>query len=235
MRLFFNNSFVLFWLMKHILIIEDDLQLQSILAATFNKPHTCLTASSLSQAYRHLDAHSFDLIIVDRKLPDGDGIEILEYVRDTNYQTKLLALTSQSELQQRLEGLERGADEYLAKPFSMAELKLRVYKLLQMERRMEDVVVSAGPLQFSADTGVIQIGTRKIQLRKREAQIFDCLLRYKNQVVTREMLITDVWAGQDFYPSSTTLDVYIRRIRVQLREYKEFITTIRGFGYSFTE
>lgn len=221
--------------MKKILIIEDDLQLQSLLQNAFQNYYHCSVASSLAGAYALLDYTKFDLLIVDRKLPDGDGLEIIEYLHDTVYQTKLLALTSQAELPDRLEGLEHGADDYLAKPFALAELKIKVSKLLKLEKRIEQFALQAGPFEFVPGTGMITLGEREIHLRKREAEIFHCLLRYKNQVVTRDMLINDVWEGKAMYPSATTLDVYIRRIRVLLQEYSNLITTVRGFGYKFVE
>lgn len=221
--------------MKQILIVEDDLQLRGLLSNAFKSRCGCTAVSTLAAAYTALKNKKFDLVLVDRGLPDGDGVELIEYVHDSLYQTKLLALTSRAELADRLEGLERGADEYLAKPFALAELKLRVEKLLKIDKRQEKSTIKAGVLEFIPETGVIKVGKREANLRRREAEILHCLLRYKNQVVTREMIIDDVWAGKDVYPSATTLDVYIRRIRVMLQEQSKLITTIRGFGYKFTD
>jgi DNA-binding response OmpR family regulator len=234
MGLFFTDNFVVCLPMKDILILEDDLQLQSILTTMLSQQHHCYGARTLADAYQQLEKHAFDLVLVDRKLPDGDGLEILGYIHDMLPQTKLLALTSQAKVEDRVVGLEQGADDYLAKPFSMAELKLRIQKLLQMERKLLDTVLRAGDLTFSPKTGVVTMPQKSVQLRRREAQILECLLRYKNQVVPRSTLIKNIWSTADLYPTETTLDVYIRRIRVQLEIYSNYIVTVRGFGYRFS-
>lgn len=217
--------------MKKILIIEDDPTLQKSLQSLLSQHYSCETASSLQESFSLIDAKKYELVIVDRMLPDGDGLEVIEYLHDSFYQTKVLALTHQSAVDDRIHGLEQGADEYLAKPFSFTELKLKVKKLLWMEKLKIASLLKAGSLEFNPETGIIFIENTQVRLRKKEAEIFRCLLRYKNQVVSRDMIIDDVWAGSELIPSETTLDVYIRRIRVLLKEYHRIITTVRGFGY----
>jgi two-component system response regulator TctD len=221
--------------MKKILLVEDDLQLQQLLKSSFEKLYITSQARSLEMAYAELEKSKYDLVLVDRGLPDGDGLELIEYLHDTHYQTKVLALTTKAQLQDRVEGLEQGADEYLSKPFGLAEVKLRIDKLLRIDKKINTTVLTLGTYEFIPTMGVLKINEREVTFRKREAQIFECLLRYKNQVVGRETIIADVWAGEDLYPTETTLDVYIRRIRVLLGSQSSLIKTIRGFGYKLME
>lgn len=222
-------------IMKKLLILEDDLTLQNILLSTFSTSYVTTVVGTLAAAYNQLSQNKFDIMIVDRRLPDGDGLELIEYMHDTAYQTKVLALTGRAGVADRVTGLEKGADEYLAKPFALAELKIKVEKLAQIEKIIENQSVLKKSFEFFPDTGIIVSNSLQLQLRRREAQIFYCLLRYANQVVTRQMLITDVWSGEEELPTNTTLDVYIRRLRVVLGSLSSHIITIRGFGYKFQD
>lgn len=218
--------------MKKLLVVEDNQQLQVLLKQSLAGQYSVTQAYSLAAAYQNLETTKFELVMIDRVLPDGDGIELIEYLADYSYPTKVLALTTKADVQDRVQGLESGADDYLAKPFNLGELKLRIQKLFNMEKQVVTEKLTLGKLEFDPTTGSIRISDSKlVQLRKRESQILYCLIRYKNQVVTRQMLVDTVWAGEVEYPAISTLDVYVRRLRVILKEYSRHIKTIRGFGY----
>lgn len=221
--------------MKNILLLEDDRRLCKTLEESLQELAQCWSVGSLAAAYSQLEMRTYDLVIVDRNLPDGDGVELIEYLHDSAYKTKILALTTRGSIADKIEGLEKGADEYLPKPFSLAELRLRVKKLLQIDKLVAVDRLTFGTLEFYPQKGVVSLGDKIVQLRRKEAEIFHCLLRYRNQVVTRKMIIDDVWGQTELIPTETTLDVYIRRIRILLQEYSRSITTIRGFGYQFND
>lgn len=221
--------------MKKILFIEDDTQLQKIFKTTFETLYDCTIVGSLEDAYASLSSDKFEVVVVDRVLPDGDGLELIEYLSDSAYKTKVIALSAKSSVPERIRGLEQGADEYLAKPFSLSELKLRIQKLCAIDKLVLEESIRVGNFELLPEKGIVSIQGKQIQLRKKEMEILHCLFRYKNRVVTREMIIDDVWSGTDIYPTMTTLDVYIRRLRVLLKEYSSVIETVRGFGYRFTD
>jgi DNA-binding response OmpR family regulator len=221
--------------MKKILLIEDDRTLQNTLLQAFSAQYACTAVGSLTAAYSALEKNQYDVAIVDRHLPDGDGLELIEYLADSAFKTRVIALTGRAETRDRIHGLESGADEYLAKPFSLAELKLRLQKLMNVDKLVAEERVKAGEFILYPDKGYLEVNGKEIRLRKREAEILHCLLRYRNQVVTRDMLVADVWSGSDILPTVTTLDVYIRRLRVLLQEYSAVIATVRGFGYRFND
>ena len=218
--------------MQQILLIEDDANLQYLIAHALSREYQISQASSLNQAYQLLDEKQFDLVLVDRILPDGDALEIISYLHDSHYTTKVIALSQLFSVSERIRGLENGADDYLGKPFSLGELRLKITKALLYEKRKNQDIYSVQNLTFNPQSGVVKIKDDQVRLRRREAQILACLFRYKNRTVTREMLIDEVWSLKDVVPTQTTLDVYIRRIRLLLKDYGKLIVTRRGFGYS---
>lgn len=222
--------------MKHILIVENDTTLAQTLANHLKtKKYFCTICDSVENAISELESFSYDLVILDRILSDGDGIEVAEFISDFAYQTKVLILSEMSQVNERIKGLEKGADDYLAKPFSISELTLKIKKLLDTQKIKSYEKLTLGPLTILPETGEVTVQNKKICIRKKEIQLLACLIRYKNQVVSREKIIDIVWGGSYDLPTQSTLDVYVRRLRVNLGEYKEHIKTVRGFGYMASE
>lgn len=218
--------------MSSILIVENDPLISEIMAlAVAQKGWEYYQVSSLRQSYRALEREKFDLVIIDRLLDDGDGLDLVQYLNHTTFQTKQLVVSHVAASRDRVQGLSEGADDYLAKPFLPAELTLKIEKLLHSLKLAREEELTLGPVSFFPATGTLKYLTITRQLRRREASIFTCLLRHKNQILTREQLVTYVWAGQEL-PLHTTLDVYVRRLRTILGPHHGLIKTIRGFGYS---
>jgi len=143
-------------------------------------------------------------------------------------------MSVRSTVDDRITGLTEGADDYLPKPFSVRELELRVSHLLGLERTTPDGWTQLGELRFNRVTGETFSGEQVVRLRPREAQILSCLLRFKNRVVTRDTIVNHVWGGSTV-PTNTTLDVYLRRLRMMLGKSSAYIETVRGFGYLIRE
>ncbi|MDQ3009032.1 MAG: response regulator transcription factor, partial [bacterium] len=146
-----------------------------------------------------------------------------------------ICISQLRELDHRIKGLEKGADDYIPKPFSPAELWLKISKWLHVQKRKQYQLLNIGPIEFIADTGVLLDRDKQKTLRRREASILACLLRYKNAVVSRDTIIDTVWRMSDEPPTFSTLDVYIRRLRIALGEHHRLIKTVRGFGYMITD
>jgi DNA-binding response OmpR family regulator len=173
-----------------------------------------------------------DLAVVDRVLTDGDGLELIEHLNREHYYTRILVLSQLKEPPEKIKGLSSGADDYLSKPFHPAELNLRVKNLLAKEKQMSQRWLVCGKLKLDVDTGRLEINQQiKINLRRKEAEILAVLIKHRNQVVTHAQIAQKVWPGEKFYPSHTTINVYIRRIRLKMAEYKHMIETVRKFGY----
>ncbi|MCB9812911.1 MAG: response regulator transcription factor [Pseudomonadales bacterium] len=218
--------------MKKILIVENDKTLLNTIADFFkSKGFTCETCSTVQKACDLIEQNDYDLLILDRILDDGDGLEVAEFLNDFNYKTRIIILSQKSKVEERINGLEIGADDYLAKPFSMSELFLRVKNLLAKQKVKNSNSLSLGKVTIFPKTGEVILKERNLTMRRKEIQILACLFKHKNHVVSRNMIIDDVWTGGMEIPTHTTLDVYIRRIRIFLGSEKALIKTVRGFGY----
>jgi DNA-binding response OmpR family regulator len=221
--------------MKKILLIEDDPNLSAVIQSTLAKEYHITACMTIESSYNTIEKNSFDVVLVDRLLPDGDTLEIIQYLNQTSFSTIIIAMSQLSQAHEKVRGLELGADDYLPKPFTLGELKLKVKKAFQFEKHKQLDVFSTGKLTFYPESGEVMIDIYHGRLRKKESEILRCLFRYKNRVVSREVLIDEVWSHQDTVPTQTTLDVYIRRIRILLRDYGSLIVTKRGFGYSLID
>lgn len=222
--------------MKQILIVENDTVLATTLSDHLKrKDFHCVTCDSVQKAIYELENFSYDLIILDRILTDGDGIEVAEFIADFSYQTKVLILSELANHTERVKGLEKGADDYLAKPFSLTELTLKVNKLLHTHKIKTIEKLTLGNISITPETGELYLNGKIKQIRKKEIQLLACLIRHKNQVVSREKIIDIVWSGSYDLPTQSTLDVYIRRLRITLGKSKTLIKTVRGFGYMALE
>ncbi len=222
--------------MKHILIVENDKKLAKTL--TFHlqsKQFFCVTCDTVKAAITELENFSYDLVLLDRILNDGDGIEVAQFLSEFSYQTKILVLSELSQTNERIAGLEKGADEYLPKPFSLTELTLKINKLLNTQKIKTREELALGKLLVHPESGELIINGKTHQIRKKEIQLLTCLIRHKNQVVSRDRIIDIVWSGNYDVPTQSTLDVYVRRLRITLGKYKDYIKTVRGFGYMALE
>lgn len=222
--------------MQQIILVEDDPNLNHLLttqlAGLVDKIYSFY---QLESAYQFLTKKTVDLAIIDRRFKDGDGLELVDYLHQLHYYTKTLILSQLNQTEEKIKGLSSGADDYLAKPFNMAELKLRVQNLLRKEKRTPFNYLSFGPLKLNYQNGSLVIQGRKvINLRKKESQILATLIRYQNQIITHRQIAEKVWPGENFYPTNTTINVYIRRLRLKLGEYKYLIKTARKFGYQLS-
>lgn len=215
-----------------ILLVENDQALVAQLTAALSVFKTQIkTARTIAHAEQLLYDFTPEVMILDRILDDGDGLELAQIVHDDALPTRVLILSSLGTLPERLKGLEQGVDDYLPKPFSLSELVLKVKTLLHRRKEDPTTTLTLGPLSITPETGELVIGTVHTKLRKREMEIFASLVRYKNQVLSRDKLIDLVWGETDDLPTHATLDVYIRRIRMALGGDSQCVETVRGFGY----
>ncbi len=218
--------------MTRIVVVEDDYSLNQRLRQELkNVGDKIFSFSKLSQVYSFLETDTAELVIVDRQLTDGDGLELVEYLHEIHFYTKVLILSQLKSARERIKGLSLGADDYLTKPFHPLELKLRVKRLLAKEKKQTGQTLVCGNLSFNPQTGQLTIFDHQATLRKKESQVLKVLLKYQNQVVTHNQVTQSAWPGEKFYPTHTTINVYIRRLRIKFGPYKNAIETIRKFGY----
>lgn len=217
-----------------LLVVEDDAltarSLQQALAALGN---TVDTVSSCATAQAALDHDVFDLILLDLGLPDGDGLDVVTAMRQQDVSTPVLILTARGDIHDRVKGLDLGADDYLAKPFSLSELQARVRALLRRNQQRVESSLALGPLRLEPGSGSVTLNAMPLALPRREVSLLEGLLLYADRIAPREILENRVF-GYDAV-GSNALDVYISRLRKRLRGSGLHIKTLRGMGYRLEE
>jgi len=221
--------------MYHILLVEDNITTAKHISAMLpSELYFTSVARSIEQAQSYLGRNKYDLVVLDRNLPDGDGLEIAEDLYWSHREIALLILSEKGALDERIRGLRKGADDYLPKPFSMDELILRIQKLLTKVKQLDAFALHVGQVSVFPQSGTVCVKDETIQLRKRECEILSFLIRHKNRIVSKNSLVENVWR-EDLTPVDSTIAVYIRRIRMRLGKTGYQIKTIRGFGYIITD
>jgi DNA-binding response OmpR family regulator len=217
--------------MKHtVLLVEDDPLISQSIRQVLPENYLLETAKNLETSYRYLTKNRPALIVLDRSLPDGDGIELVEYLHQLDETSPLLILSGKATVQDRINGLRKGADDYLIKPFSTTELLLRMERLLNTTKHQKLNSLRFGELELLFDKGQVLLGNHLLRLRRREFQVLAYLVKQHGRVVTRDQLINHIWPDGTI-PSYATIDVYIRRLRMMLGKYGQMIKTLKGFGY----
>jgi two-component system response regulator MprA len=215
-----------------ILVVEDERMIGDAVAhALRSDGHEVALAHDGGEAQRLIAALRPEAIVLDVMLPGVDGLEICRRLRESGSRTPVLMLTALDHVEDRVAGLEAGADDYLVKPFAVRELKARVRALL----RRSSWTVRGGPLQFEdleLSGGHARRGSRVIELTATEHRLLEALLLHADQVLTREEIFERVW-GFDLSGSSNSLDVYVSYLRRKLEAAGEprLIHTVRGIGY----
>lgn len=224
--------------MATILIVDDDRKITDMLRRTLAyEGYTALTAADGLAALDQVQAHRPDLIVLDWLMPGLDGVEVARRLRGTS-STPILMLTARDAVEDRVEGLDAGADDYLVKPFAPAELLARVRALL---RRMPAAPDQEQPLVY-ADLTLdplsrdVRRGERLIPLSPKEYDLLQYFLRHPRQVLPRERILLDVW-GYDFGGNGNVLEVYVGYLRTKTEAGGEprLIQTMRGVGYVLRE
>lgn len=218
-----------------VLIVEDEQKTRESLVEGLRLEawHVAACASG-QEAMSLIEREPFDLVVLDWMLPDGDGIEVLQRVRARGRQTPVLMLTARTALNDRVVGLDSGADDYVGKPFAFAEVLARCRALLRRPAWATGRLLRCGDLQLDTRARVAVRAGQEIPLTPREVDVLEYLLRYQGQIVTREMLERDVWKQTHRMTSlDNVIDVQIMRLRrkVDLEGTERLIHTLRGLGY----
>jgi DNA-binding response OmpR family regulator len=215
--------------MNRILIVEDEERLASFLEKGLRASGYATTVVGEGGAAGLMARDDdFDLVILDLGLPGMDGFEVLRQIRAGGQRLPVIILTARDELEDKVAGLDRGADDYVTKPFRFEELLARVAARLRDDRGERSPVLRLGALALDPRTRRVVARGRELELSAREYSMLEVLMRHPGQVMSREQLLSHVW-GYDFDPASNVVDVYIGYLRRKLGA--EAIETVRGAGY----
>jgi two-component system OmpR family response regulator len=225
--------------MARVLVVEDERKLRVSLESCLRAEGYEVAAAATGEAGLRLALDQlFDCVVLDRMLPGLDGLEVLAEIRRAGKELPVLILTARDAVEDRVEGLDAGADDYLVKPFAVAELLARLRVLLRRERTKpgRETMLRAGDLEVDLVERTAHRGDAEIKLSQREFEVLVYLLRHKNATVTRAMLGRDVWREVDYHLTNV-IDVYINQLRRKLDGpgRSPLIHTIRGVGYRLGE
>jgi|SRR6267143_162711 DNA-binding response OmpR family regulator len=222
-----------------VLVVEDERKLAQVLTAALEGQHyDVVVASTGEDGFFRANAEVFDLVILDLMLPGRSGLEILQTLRQRRLETPVLILTARDGVDDRVAGLDRGADDYLVKPFAVPELLARIRALLRRGRPSEALRFKAGDLELDLVSRRAARGDRTLDLTVREFELLEYLLRHQGHMVSREMLARDVWREpRRATPLDNVIDVQIARLRrkVDAEGGQRLIHTIRGVGFVLKE
>ena len=216
-----------------ILVVEDDQPVREYLRESLESlDYFVTTASDGEEADSRLEDGEYDVIVLDLNIPKRDGFEVLRTLQGRPSRPPVLILTERSRVEDRIRGLDSGADDYMPKPFSLAELTARIRAVTRRARLGSGRVVKMGDLEMDRLSRVVRRGTQPISLTSREFELLDYLVQNAGQCVTRAMIIENVWK---FVPDTMTnvVDVYINYLRskVDAGFPQKLIRTVRGIGY----
>ncbi|MGI9504102.1 MAG: response regulator transcription factor [Geminicoccaceae bacterium] len=222
-----------------ILLIEDDERIVEFVRRGLEAEGYGLTATDDGETAKDLAARNgWSVIILDIMLPDHDGRDLCREMREAGVKTPILMLTALGSLDDRVAGLRLGADDYLTKPFSFAELLARIEALMRRAGAYQSAELIKSVADFSIDRERKQVrrGDRGIELTPREFALLDCLLSEPGKVFSRTMILEKVW-GYTSDPLTNVVEVYIRQLRkkVDTDDNEPLIQTVRGFGYKIRE
>lgn len=227
-----------------ILLVEDEENLHEALKLNLELDGFAVTSAlDGAAALKAVNAEYFDLIILDVMLPEMDGIHVTETIRISNNEVPILILSAKNSSADRVLGLKKGADDYLTKPFNLEELLLRVHKLIDKNKKLQDkssigdtYSFGGNSIDFKAQEATGGNGT-KIQLSKKETMLLKLLIENKNEVVPREKILQSVW-GYNVYPTTRTIDNFILSFRKYFEEDSrnpKYFHSVRGVGYKYSE
>jgi DNA-binding response OmpR family regulator len=223
-----------------VLIVEDERKLGEVLMTALRAEHyDVVVAPTGEDGFFRANAEAFDLVVLDLMLPGRSGLEILQTLRKRRIETPVLILTARDGVDDRVLGLDMGADDYLVKPFALSELLARIRALLRRGRSTADVLrFKAADLEMDLVTRRVVRGDRPLDLTTREFELLEYLLRHQGHPVSRDMLARDVWKEPHrATPIDNVIDVQMTRLRkkVDLDGSLRLIHTVRGVGFMLRE
>lgn len=228
----------------NLLIVEDEENIREMLLFNLElEGYEVSCATTGAQAVKMVKAEYFDLVILDIMLPEMDGITVCETIRTQNIDVPILFLSARDSAADRIEGLKKGGDDYMTKPFNLEELLLRVEKLISKNNKIKHATntigdvyeFAGGKIDFAAHECFDKNGTRQ-ELSKKESALLKLLIERDGETVSREHILQVVW-GYNVYPTTRTIDNFILGFRKHFEEDSRnpvFFHSIRGVGYKFT-
>lgn len=223
--------------MHRLLVVEDDKTiLKNLRRGLAEVGFDVVTAETAGTALEYATTETFDGMVLDLMLPDRNGLDLLQDLRNTGFNSPVLILSALTTVDDRIRGLEKGGDDYLIKPFSFRELVARLRAQLNREVPGRQAVLKSGDLEIHVPSRKVRRDGQEIELSRLEYRLLEYLLRRKNQDVSRQEISRDVWESPEGV-GTNVIDVYVNALRKKLGRpgAKPLIHTVRGVGYSLRD
>jgi DNA-binding response OmpR family regulator len=223
----------------HLLLVEDDQRLSRVLRRLLEDDRHVVEVAPDGETGVELatSAAGIELIILDVGLPDFSGLEVARRVRKAGGEMAILMLTARDTVNDRVTGLDAGADDYLVKPFAFEELAARIRALARRTEsgpRRPDPIIAVGPIKLDERTRRVSVEGRGVELSPREFSLLECLLRHPGQTLTRDQLLDQAWPFS-VAVTPNAVDAYVHYLRGKLGEAGRWIETVRGVGYRMAD
>lgn len=220
---------------KEILLIEDDLSLQKTVADYLNSSgFTCICASSIAQGKQLFDKKFFPIVLLDLGLPDGDGLDCIPFIKSIWDETGVIIISARDKLEDRVDGLNLGADDYLVKPFHLSELYARINALLRRNFHTHTSIIEFENIEVETQDRSVKINGESVDFSKKEYDLLVYFIENEKRVCTKESLFEHVWGENSvFMDNSDFIYTHINRLRKKLKKHtgENCIRTVHGFGY----
>jgi heavy metal response regulator len=217
----------------HILVVEDEKKVASFIKKGLEEEHYSVDlAYDGDEGLYKLAINRYDLIILDIMLPNKDGLEVIKEIRSKKNTTPVIMLTAKDSLENKIEGLDSGADDYLTKPFAFSELIARIRAILRRDSLEKSNILKFHDLQLDLITHKVYRAGEEIELTNKEYSLLEYFMRNPNKILTRTMISESVWT-YDFDTYTNVIDVYINFLRnkIDKKGFSKLIHTVRGAGY----
>lgn len=221
----------------HILFVEDEAKIANFVQAGLKEQGFVVDyCDNGNEGYDRAIDHEYDAIVLDIMVPGKDGLSILKNLRRQGQNTPVILLTARNELDDRLEGLNLGADDYLAKPFFVEELVARIHAVIRRSVGDRQNILSVGPIKLDRILREVTCHQQVVELTTREFNLLEYLMRSPGRVFTRTQILEHIW-GYDFNPNTNVVDVCVQRMRKKIDSIggAGWIESIRGVGYRFRQ
>lgn len=222
-----------------ILIVEDEVDLCRTMTTFFTKQeYICLGASTLFDAEEKLLVHQFDIVVLDIGLPDGSGLELLKIIKSTQENCNVLIVSAKNSLDDKLLGLTQGADDYITKPFHLAELHVRINVILRRNRHLEDSKLIFNELSLDLALKQLSVNDTFIELTRKEYELLLFFMENKNRVISKDSIAQHLW-GESIELSVNYDFIYthIKNVRKKILAHggKDYLKSVYGMGYKFSD
>lgn len=220
-----------------VLIIEDEQDLLDLIIRYMKREgYICEVATSFIEGYKKINNYEYDCAIIDLNLPGGDGLKLVSKLREDNAQTAILITSARETLDDRITGLDVGADDYLTKPFNLSELNARIKAVMRRKTNQFNKEMKFGDLIINLDERKVTASEKELKLTKKEYNILLYLARNKNRVVTKDSIAEHLWG--DYMDEAISYDfiyAHVKNLRKKLVDNNcgEFLKTVYGIGYKF--